>query len=52
MARFDVILDEEVDEQFRNAVFKENGLHKGSLKQALTEAIALWLEKKAKNHKD
>ncbi|MGC2570652.1 MAG: hypothetical protein WA364_04000 [Candidatus Nitrosopolaris sp.] len=48
MARFDVFVDDTVGEQFRNTVFKEYGLHRGSLRRALTEAIALWLEKKAK----
>jgi hypothetical protein len=42
-ARFDVFVDENVSERFRNAVFKEYGLRRGSLKQALTEAITLWL---------
>jgi hypothetical protein len=46
--RFDVFVDDKIGEQFRDTVFKEYGLHRGSLKQALTEAIALWLEKKSR----
>jgi hypothetical protein len=47
MTRFDVFVDDKTGEQFRNTVFREYGLHRGSLKQEqLTEAIGLWLEKK------
>jgi len=45
MVRWTVSIDEELDKRFREAVFKVKGFKRGALKEALEEAIKLWLEK-------
>jgi len=45
MVKWTVNIDEELDRKFREAVFKVKGLRRGALKEALEEAIRLWLEK-------
>ena len=45
MARPKVYLPENLDQRFREAVFKRYGMKKGNLEKALCEAIELWLEK-------
>ena len=40
-----VNVSEELDRKFRETVFKVKGYRRGALKEALEEAIRLWLEK-------
>lgn len=42
-----VLVDDELDEKFRRAVFESKGLHRGSITEALEEALELWIEKEA-----
>jgi hypothetical protein len=44
MARINLVIDNELDEQFRSAVFKRMGLRKGSLQKAAEEALRMWTE--------
>jgi DNA-binding SARP family transcriptional activator len=41
-------MSEKLDEDFRKAIAKEKGLHRGVIKEALSEAIKEWIE----NHGD
>lgn len=43
-----VLIKDDLDENFRNAVFKEKGMHKGNLSEAIEEAIELWIS----NHEE
>ena len=45
MVKWTVNIDEELDRRFRGTVFKVKGYRRGALKEALEEAIKLWLEK-------
>ncbi|MFB3888108.1 MAG: hypothetical protein ACE14S_01340 [Candidatus Bathyarchaeia archaeon] len=38
-----VLIRDELDEQFRNAVFKCKGMRKGNITEAIEEAIELWI---------
>lgn len=40
-----VMIRDELDEKFRNAVFKSKGMHKGNITEAIEEALELWIEK-------
>lgn len=40
-----VMLKDELDEKFREAVFNIKGMKKGNLSEAIEEAIELWIEK-------
>jgi len=46
-----VLIRDDLDEEFRNAVFKSKGMHKGNLSLAIEEAIEMWIEAKAKQNK-
>jgi hypothetical protein len=39
-----VLIRDDLDEQFRNAVFQRKGMHKGNLTEALEEAIDQWIK--------
>lgn len=39
-----VIIPDQLDEQFREAVFKAKGMHRGNITEAIEEAITLWIE--------
>ncbi len=43
MARINLVIDDELDEQFRNEVAKRIGMKKGNLKIAINEAIKNWI---------
>ncbi len=45
MVKWTVNIDEELDRRFRATVFKVKGYRRGALKEALEEAIRLWLER-------
>jgi hypothetical protein len=38
-----VLIQDELDEKFRNAVFKSKGMHKGNITAAVEEAIENWV---------
>lgn len=39
-----VLVDDKLDERFRRAVFERKGLHRGSMTQALEEAMLMWID--------
>ena len=43
-----VLIKDDLDERFRNAVFQTKGMHKGNLTEALEEALEYWIEKQGK----
>ena len=45
MAKWTVKIDDELDRKFREVVFKVKGYRRGALKEAIEEAIRLWIEK-------
>jgi hypothetical protein len=42
-ARMNLVVDAELEEKFRNAVFKSKGMKKGNISEAMEEAIELWI---------
>lgn len=40
-----VLIKDDLDEKFREAVFEKKGMHKGNIKEAIEEAIELWINK-------
>jgi hypothetical protein len=38
-----VLIDDKLDERFREAVFKKKGMHKGNITEAIEEAIECWI---------
>ncbi len=41
--RLNLTVSQELEKQFRDAVFKKYGLHKGDIQRAIEEAIRLWI---------
>ncbi|MGA8081455.1 MAG: hypothetical protein WB988_06300 [Candidatus Nitrosopolaris sp.] len=46
MARLDLSIDDKLDIQFRDMVYKTMGMKRGNLGIALEEAIKIWLSSK------
>jgi hypothetical protein len=43
-----VLINDELDEKFREAVFKEKGMHKGNITAAVEEALEQWVREHSK----
>lgn len=43
MARINLVIDDDLDEQFRNEVAKRLGMKKGNIKIAIEEAMKSWI---------
>jgi len=39
-----ILIDDQLDEKFRQAVFKEKGMHKGNITSAVEEALENWIK--------
>jgi hypothetical protein len=48
MAKLTVLVKDELDEKFREAVFKKKGMHRGNITEAVEEALDLWIEREMK----
>ena len=47
MGQISIVIDDELDTEFRAAIAKSLGLKKGNIKIAVEEAIRLWIDQKA-----
>jgi len=45
MARIDIIIPDELEQRFREEVFKRLGMKRGNITVAIQEAIEQWIEK-------
>ena len=52
MAKMIFDLNDELEERFRKAVADSKGLHKGVIKEALEEAVQLWMEQQIQEAKE
>ena len=48
MARMNIIVNDDIESEFRKAVANHLGLKKGNLQLAIQEAMLLWIEKNNK----
>jgi hypothetical protein len=46
--KWTLLIDDELDEKFRKAVFETKGMHKGNLTEAMEEAMHCWIEQQKK----
>jgi len=44
LARLDLSIDDKLDAQFRDMVYKKMGMKRGNLRIAIEEAIRIWLK--------
>jgi hypothetical protein len=52
MGAIKVILSDELEEKFRNEVFKSKGMKKGNITIAIEEAINMWMEDQQQKRSD
>jgi hypothetical protein len=45
MGKMNIILNDDLEDRFRTAVFQKKGMKKGNISEALEEAIDAWIEK-------
>jgi hypothetical protein len=45
VAKINQIIDDQLDDEFRNGVLKKYGMRRGNLKKALEEALVDWIKK-------
>jgi hypothetical protein len=43
MGKLNIALKKDIDDKFRREVFRRKGLKKGNLKEAVEEAMLLWI---------
>lgn len=51
MAKLTVLIKNELDEKFRETVFKTKGMHRGNITEAIEEAIELWIRDETRKEK-
>jgi hypothetical protein len=51
MARINLVLNDELEKEFRDAVYRSKGMKKGNIQIAVEEAIEEWIEKQDKKQK-
>lgn len=44
MGKMNVVLNDELEEKFKRAIFERKGMKKGNISEALEEAINQWIE--------
>ena len=45
MGTMNIVLSDDIEEKFRQAVAQKLGMRKGNISKALEEAITLWIKK-------
>lgn len=46
MKRLNIVLPDDLEQDFKEEVFKRMGMKKGNVSKAIEEAIMLWISKK------
>lgn len=47
-AKLTVLIDENLDTRFREAIFKSKGMYRGNITEAIEEAIELWIKEETR----
>jgi hypothetical protein len=51
MGKLTLVLNDKLEERFREAIFKAKGMKRGNIQAAIEEAIDLWIEKQQPREK-
>lgn len=52
MGKLNINVKREVDDRFRTEVFRRKGFKKGNIKEAVEEAMLLWISTPQKSNKE
>lgn len=52
MGNIKVILPDDLEEEFREEIYKSKGMKKGNITKAVQEAIVLWMEAEKKKRSE
>jgi hypothetical protein len=44
MGKMNIVLKDELEERFREAIFKSKGMRKGNMSKAFEEALEMWIK--------
>ena len=44
-----VLIQDDLDKKFREAIFKSKGMYRGNITEAIEEAIELWIKRETKS---
>jgi hypothetical protein len=45
MGKMNIVIDDELEKQFRKSVFEKKGMKKGNISEALEEAVGAWIKR-------
>lgn len=48
MGKVTLVLDDKLEDRFRDAIYKSKGMRRGNLQSAIEEAIEMWIDRKAR----
>ena len=51
MGKMNIVLDDNLEQKFRKAVFESKGMKKGNISEALQEAIETWIKEQDRLNK-
>ena len=49
MGKVTLVLDDKLEERFREAIFKSKGMKRGNMSEAFQEALELWIDEQARS---
>jgi hypothetical protein len=52
MGKLNIAVKKDIDDSFRREVFRRKGLKKGNIKQAVEEAMLLWINTTQNSNKE
>lgn len=52
MGKVTLVLNDELEQKFRKAIFESKGMKKGNIQAAIEEAVEFWIEKQKEKLKE
>jgi len=47
MPKMTVVINDELDKKFKEEIFKDKGMKRGNIQEAVEEAIQMWIKEKS-----